>query len=187
MATQNSPEALKEQKTQILLHNVALGALVVCPIIAAMPPRKLDLYTASLVASSAIAGNYLFKERYGKTALQVGAGYVDTSAMIGTDGLPEKAKEMQARIREEKARLRGDTPTKEDPSKDKTILERVWMGNEKPDWKVERDRREKEALDEGRGYGGLIADQIWEVWNWGKDKNKDSESKSEQVTEPKEK
>jgi len=34
-------------------------------------------------------------------------------------------------------------------------------------WKVQRDAREKEALEDGRGYGGLIMDQIWEVWNWG--------------------
>lgn len=50
----------------------------------------------------------------------------------------------------------------------KGVLEKVWMGGEGEDWKQQRDRKEKEALEEGRGYGGLIADQIWEVWNWGR-------------------
>lgn len=38
------------------------------------------------------------------------------------------------------------------------------------DWKSERLREEREKLARGEGYGSLIMDQIWEVWNWG-DKN----------------
>ncbi|KAI8950805.1 hypothetical protein F4801DRAFT_321392 [Xylaria longipes] len=49
--------------------------------------------------------------------------------------------------------------------KDKGILERVWMGDAAPDWKEKRDKKEKEALQEGGGgYLGLITDQIAEVW-----------------------
>jgi hypothetical protein len=57
--------------------------------------------------------------------------------------------------------------------KERGIIEKVWMGNEPDDWKVKRDQKEKEALEEGRGYGGLIMDQIWDVWSWGKDKNEE--------------
>jgi len=36
-------------------------------------------------------------------------------------------------------------------------------------------REEREALEEGRGYGSLIVEQIWEVWNWDKEKDEDGE------------
>jgi len=52
----------------------------------------------------------------------------------------------------------------------------------KADWKVARDAREKEALEEGRGYGGLIVDQIWEVWNWGRERP-ERPDKTEEVGE----
>lgn len=34
-------------------------------------------------------------------------------------------------------------------------------------WKENRLREEREALEEGKGYGDIIMEQIWEVWNWG--------------------
>ena len=50
----------------------------------------------------------------------------------------------------------------------KGMGKRLWMGGEREGWKERRLREEREALEEGRGYGGLIWDQIWEVWNWEK-------------------
>ena len=35
-------------------------------------------------------------------------------------------------------------------------------------WKVEREKEIKEDIEEGKGFGDMIIDQIWEVWNWGK-------------------
>jgi hypothetical protein len=35
-------------------------------------------------------------------------------------------------------------------------------------WKVEREQEIKEEIEEGKGFGDMIMDQIWEVWNWGK-------------------
>lgn len=37
-------------------------------------------------------------------------------------------------------------------------------------WVQERAAEETDALDVGKGYGDIIMDQIWEVWNWGKPK-----------------
>lgn len=48
------------------------------------------------------------------------------------------------------------------------LSKKLWMGSESEGWKERRVREEREALEEGRGYAGLILDQIWEVWNWGK-------------------
>ena len=117
--------------------------------------------------------------------------------------LPAKAQEMQIRLREEKVRreeaitggigemrrkgeelaerVRLEKEQKE--KEDRGLLEKVWMGSEGEDWKEKRDQREKEALEEGKGYGGMIMDQIWEVWNWGRDKTEEIKEKDEKVIE----
>lgn len=58
-------------------------------------------------------------------------------------------------------------------SGDKSVLNRLWMGDEKEGWQERRIEEEKRALEEGRSYGSLILDQVWEVFNW--DKKKDGE------------
>lgn len=72
---------------------------------------------------------------------------------------------------------------REEERKERGLLEKVWMGSEGDDWKAKRDAREKAALEEGRGYGGLIVDQIWEVINWGKDKAEEVKEIDEKVVE----
>ena len=62
-----------------------------------------------------------------------------------------------------------------------------WTGGEKSTWKKDRDRREKEALEEGKGYGDMITEQIWEVWNWGRDKAEEVKEIDEKAVKEKEK
>jgi len=125
--------------------------------------------------------------------------------------LPEKAREIQIRLREERERMKErdekamrlfggekagweleernnsailqEVERKKEEAKERGIIEKVWMGSEGDDWKAKRDQREKEALEDGRGYGGLIMDQIWEVWNWGKDKVEEVKEVDEKVVE----
>lgn len=169
----------KQQQVQNFLHNIAIGSVILCPLVIALPPRKLDFYTFSLMAGTFVAGNHLVSERYGKSVLQSTSDFMNdrVAGVVSGDGLPEKAREMQMRIKEEKARLGIKT------EKEKSAIEKLWMGEEKEDWKIERDRREKEALEDGRGYGGLIADQIWEVWNWGKKNAEEIEEIDKKVIE----
>lgn len=54
---------------------------------------------------------------------------------------------------------------------------------EKPQWKKERDAREREALEQGKGYGDLIMDQIYEVWNGGKEKVEEVKEVDKKVVE----
>jgi len=56
----------------------------------------------------------------------------------------------------------------------------LWMGQEEEGWAERRGREEREKLAEGRGYGGLIVDQIWEVWNWDKKPRKEGEEEEEE-------
>jgi hypothetical protein len=64
-------------------------------------------------------------------------------------------------------------------NKDKGVLEKIWMGDAAPDWKEQRDQKEKEALQEGGvGYLGLITEQIAEVFGRGKkDEKTDDDTK----------
>lgn len=87
---------------------------------------------------------------------------------VGEDG--KVLEEVKRRQEEEEIKKRG-------------ILEKVWMGNEGKDWKQKRDQNEKEAMEDGRGYGGLIKEQIWEVWNWGRDKVEEVKEVDEKVVE----
>jgi hypothetical protein len=120
--------------------------------------------------------------------------------------LPPKAKEMQTRLREEKlrreeaaiggiedvrrkgeelSRLREQERVQKE--KERGLLEKVWMGNEGDDWKEKRDRREREALEEGKGYWDLIKEQIWDVWSSSEKKVEELKEVDERVVEEKKK
>jgi hypothetical protein len=107
---------------------------------------------------------------------QSGAGKVDVSSAS------EEKKGVLAQVEGLKGR-REERVEVEDGKKTgiPAAVEKIWLGGEGEDWKTKRDRREKEALAEGKGYYDLIADQIWEVWNWGKDKAEDIKEKDEKV------
>lgn len=87
--------------------------------------------------------------------------------------LPEKAWRRREEMRlererreaalpeEERAALRAAREKKE--SAQRGFVERFWMGKETEDWKAERARKEKEALEEGKGYGDIIVGQLKEV------------------------
>ncbi|KAI0490809.1 hypothetical protein F4859DRAFT_24152 [Xylaria cf. heliscus] len=82
----------------------------------------------------------------------------------GLEGWTEDQKRalLEAYERQRREELQGHGA---DGGKEKGVLEKIWMGNATPDWKEKRDKREKEALQEGGGgYLGLITDQIAEVW-----------------------
>lgn len=42
-------------------------------------------------------------------------------------------------------------------------------------WKIQREKEIKEDVEEGKGFGDMIMDQIWEVWNQGKVEEEDDE------------
>jgi hypothetical protein len=175
-----------------ILHNVALGALIVCPIVILLPPRKLDIYTLALVGGTFFGANQLTYESTGTSLVSRQKRWMES--MSPGHQLPPKALEMQARLKAEKeyrlrqsegllvkgkeeregkvlqelARKKEEDRAKEE--KERGLVQKIWMGSEGDDWKAKRAEKEKEALAEGRGYGGLIVDQIWEVWNWGQDK-----------------
>ncbi|KAF1918382.1 hypothetical protein BDU57DRAFT_197546 [Ampelomyces quisqualis] len=172
-----SPEqrlALEQQaRYNRIVRNLAIGGVVLCPLIAFLPPRKLDLYTFSLGVGFYLSADHL-------CTAQTGRGLIaNISPFKAIEALPtDRAREMQKMIREERdkgRRLAGNAEEKEE----RGILDRLWMGDEKEGWKERRLQEERQALEEGKGYLDIIIDQIWEVWNWDKKKNDEDAGKKE--------
>lgn len=184
---QPTPEETKSYATT--LHRAALFTLIVCPALAAIPPRKFDTYTIGLIGLTGFSANYLYKESRGHSIWHViGGDKADTlrKETVGEDGdgtLPTaRAREFQKQLRElreREARAGGRVLPPSGEEKKATILDKVYYGSEKPEgWRERRAREDQEKLAEGKGYGDIIMEQIWEVWNWGKtDDENDDEKK----------
>lgn len=178
-ATETLPKADREGYDK-LAHRLSIWLLVACPAIAMLPPRKLDLYTFGLGGMTLIAAEHLARERTGKSILQrVGNGF-DSAVQPGNHMPTERARqmqEMQRRAKEEREtmlRAAGQEQEKKQQEQ-QNALQRVWMGGETEGWRERRLKEEREAIEEGKGYGGLIMDQIWDVWNWGRGKEQEED------------
>ncbi|KAG9228051.1 hypothetical protein BJ875DRAFT_478541 [Amylocarpus encephaloides] len=190
------------RKQAQLIHTASIAVVVLCPIVLALPPRKLDAYSAALVSLTFVGGNQLAQEYTGRSILT-------RIQHFGTERPPRAeapipisenalAQSMQERIALGKDKMSGK-PNSEPFTKDGAALssqildevarKQIIDGQKriaKPAWKEERDRKEKEMLEEGKGYGDLISEQIWEVWNWGSDKTEQVKEKDKKVDEEKE-
>lgn len=195
MSSDDTPDSLQAARQNDYFKFKRYAAwtfIVAAPILIAAPPRKLDLNTAALSAAFGVSANYLYKDSnpHGRGLIDdLGVKYFGTSPVStqttstsSSEGklsnlfntLPtEKAQQVQAQLR---AAKESSIKSQEELEKyqsakrfeDRSIPEKIWMGSETENWKEKRLREEQEALDEGKGYGDLIMDHIWEVWNWGK-------------------
>jgi hypothetical protein len=165
-----TPEPTLEQKIHMtdsyhkFVHTTSLAMLVVAPVLIALPPRKLDFYTFTLGGIFAISGNQLLRERNGVGILGLLPGKSAAAGIVAAS---------QGRILEE--------PIKMD-AKVKQV-----MREGKEGWKGKRLREEQEKIDQGEGYGAMITDQIWDVWNWGEKKAEGLQEKDKLVIKQKEK
>lgn len=186
----SSSEPTLEQKIRMtnsfgtFVHNASLAMLVIAPVLIVLPPRKLDLYTFSLFGAFVVSANQLTKERTGAGLLY---------QMPGAKP-PAIALEYQERMRQKRllddpqqGTIQGGLQKRGIEHRKSEGLEKMakelWMGDEKPGWKEKRLAEEQKKLDEGEGYGSMIVDQIWEVWNWGEKKAENLKEKDEQVVE----
>lgn len=172
------------------LHNTSLTLLVLAPVLIALPPRKLDIYTLSLASAFALSANHLTAERTGAGIL---AHMTPSWALArppprqpqpSTPSTPTRSEEFSARYAAEKAqrRLLDDPSSPQPPTQTPpSALQELWLGGEREGWKERRLREEQEKLDQGEGYGGMIMDQIWEVWNWGERKAEEVKDKDRAV------
>jgi hypothetical protein len=194
--------------------------LIASPILIALPPRKLDLYTVSLTGAFAVSGEYLYREKHNGQGIgdalrrrAVGRNTAGPASSLGEAGIADaatssppasttkktssfnlfrdlpsdRAQEVQAKLRvAQEIHMREGTAVSEELEKlkrrhdeqrqsEKSIVERIWIGNETEGWKERRLREEQKALNEGKGYGDLIMEHIWDVWTWGKNKSPPSD------------
>ncbi|KAF1927582.1 uncharacterized protein M421DRAFT_421424 [Didymella exigua CBS 183.55] len=157
------------QRYTRILRNVAIGGVVICPIIMLMPPRKLDLYTFSLGLGFYLSADHLCESYYGRGLV------TQLSPFRAAADLPtERAREVQAKIREAREEERRKLGTKE---QGEGVLTKIWMGGESEGWKERRLEEEKKAIEEGKSFSDMIFEQIWDVWNWDKKGKGDGEKK----------
>ncbi|KAK3952813.1 hypothetical protein QBC32DRAFT_340607 [Pseudoneurospora amorphoporcata] len=164
------PSAENHYGTPNLLHNSAIIVSVLAPIALLLPGRgrgKFSVQNAILSSGTFWGFNQLSFDYTGKSIYQRSnekwAGILSTG-----DALPEQAKKNKALIEAERARRKlaqEQADQKAELDKNGGVLTKIWMGDEKEGWKEKRLEEEKKALESGKGYGSLIMDQIWEVWN----------------------
>ncbi|KAF2709930.1 hypothetical protein K504DRAFT_466384 [Pleomassaria siparia CBS 279.74] len=159
----------QKAKYESFARKAAFGGVIICPLIAFLPPRKLDLYTFSLAVGTYLSADHLSDSYTNRGLIENAFRKVRFNPI--PDLPTDKARETQERLRQE--RLEKDGEAMQKANDEKNLLHRLWMGNEGPDWKEKRIAEERQALEEGKTYTGMILDQIWEVWNW--DKNKGAE------------
>jgi hypothetical protein len=167
-----------------LIHAVSLVAVVLCPVILALPPRKLDVYSILLVSGTCVGGNQLAREYTGRSIVK---RVQEIPASFGFGTLYSKRERESVWLGTDGARLKENNRIPIADIKNTSILEEIEKqkvaseAHAKPKWKEERDRKEIDAAQEGKGYGDLIMEQIWDVWNWGREKADDLKEKDEKV------
>ncbi|KAK3403172.1 hypothetical protein B0T20DRAFT_400208 [Sordaria brevicollis] len=176
------PSAENHYGTPNLLHNSAIIVSVLAPIGLLLPGRgrgQFSVQNAILSSGTFWGFNQLSYDYTGKSIYQRSNEKWGSILSVG-DSLPEQAKKNKALIEAERARRKlaqDQADAKAEAEKNGGVLTKIWMGDEKEGWKEKRLEEEKKALESGKGYGSLIMDQIWEVWNQeGKDgKKKDGD------------
>ncbi|KAL4871108.1 hypothetical protein BDV12DRAFT_194754 [Aspergillus spectabilis] len=174
--------------------NLAIAFLITSPILLAIPPRRLNPASVFHISAFTISANHVTGQKTGRSILDRIEDRISSKSrhnpapsFLGggdTGGLPtEKAREIHEKIREAReARLKDEGLSREEKEvlrarqgQERGVVERVWMGNETGGWKERRLREEQKALDEGKGYGDLIKEHIWDVWTWGESRKDDNE------------
>lgn len=166
-------------------HYAALTFLIASPVLIALPPRKLDHLTVLLAGAFCVSANHLTRERTGRSIVErIEARITSTPSLVMSDLPSQRAQEIQAKLRAARdAQIREGSLVGEELERlkarreqERGVAERIWMGGETEGWKERRLREEQKALAEGKGYGDLIKEHIWDVWTWGqKDGGKEEE------------
>ncbi|KAI1332026.1 hypothetical protein F5Y16DRAFT_358347 [Xylariaceae sp. FL0255] len=188
------------------IHYVALFVTPISAIGLLLPPRRLEFRAFVLGGVVVWGTNQLAHDYSGKSfnmriaekaAVYTGTELSDKAKETRAKILEDKDRRAKIKFLHDELAKAGEGQTieslspesrallleafekkrkEEEEAKEKSLLNRVWMGDAAPDWKEKRDAKEKEALKEGGGgYLGLITDQLSEVWSGGK-KDKDGEN-----------
>lgn len=176
MATQPPTEILaqREKDYERFKNYTAIGFLIASPILIALPPRKLDHLTVLLTSAFCISANHITRERTGRSIVDRLESRLTTRPAVFRELPSNRAEEIQARLRAAREVQMREAAGEElekmkaRQNQEKGVAERVWMGGESEGWMERRLKEEQKAIEEGKGYGDLIMEHIWDVWNWGR-------------------
>ncbi|KAF2470063.1 uncharacterized protein BDR25DRAFT_334568 [Lindgomyces ingoldianus] len=157
----------QKARYESLARTAAIGGIIICPLIAVLPPRKLDMYTFGLGICFYLSADHLSTSYTGRSLIE---NYSWKMRDVGSALPTERAREFQRMQEERKAREREQRGEGGVADVKKGVLTRIWMGGEKEGWRERRMQEEREKLERGESYTSMILDQIWEVWNWDKKK-----------------
>ena len=138
------------------LRNTAIVTAVACPILALLPPRKLDFCTAGLGITTVYSTSYLVRDYTGRSIQQHITGYrppVVPREHLQADEAHTQAADAVRLERQEALRA--------------SVAEQV-EASKQAKWAQERNQEVQDALDVGKGFADIIIDQVYEVWHWGK-------------------
>ena len=171
-APQRQPTPSETQRYVNTIHNVALVAVIACPILALLPPRKLDVYTIGLIGTTAYSGNYLVRERSGRSMWQyVVNGSPSPAAAVEPSVSPTEQASLEKELQYAKQEMH-----RLNPSSSPSVSAEVQAAyTQREAWKAQRNQEIQDDLDVGKGIGEMITDQVWEVWNWGRGKGGEDE------------
>ncbi|GKZ17385.1 hypothetical protein AbraIFM66951_004685 [Aspergillus brasiliensis] len=169
-------QARREADYERFKTAAAYTFLLASPVLIALPPRKLDNLTVLLTSAFCISANHLTREYTGRSIVDRIEARISRNPIAALSDLPsQRAQEIQAKLKAARdAQIRDGSAVGEElerlkarQAQEKPALEKIWMGGETEGWKERRIREEQKALEEGKGYGDLIKEHIWDVWNWG--------------------
>lgn len=168
--------AEQQAKFARMTRNLAIGGLVFCPLVALLPPRKLDFYTYSLAVGFYLSVDHLSEIHTGRGLLL----HLGTGLGFGSKSSTEQPQELQKVLKEEREKSRKmlERPESEPEPESMGVmgaLRKIWMGDEQEGWKARRTEEQKKAFEEGKTYTDLIVGQISDVVNWDKKKSGNDE------------
>ncbi|EEP79999.1 predicted protein [Uncinocarpus reesii 1704] len=157
----------------------AITFVVAAPVLIALPPRKLDLYTISLASAFLFSANHVVADQTGRSIMErLDARFGGRKGPGMFSDLPtSRAEEVSQQIRlareaarqPELQRQRAQQGGEQDKGGLTDLGKKVWMGGETEGWRERRMEEERKALEEGKGYGDLIMDHIRDAIGMEKD------------------
>jgi hypothetical protein len=174
-STMSHPQEPQRQPTRAenvdyakTLRNTALVTAVACPLLMLLPPRKLDFFTAGLGITTVYSTNFLVRDYTGRSIQQHITGY--RPPIVSRESLQTVEAHAHA---SDAIRLERQEALK--ASKERASIAEQVEATKQAKWAEERNKEVQDALDIGKGFGDIIIDQVYEVWNWGKKRDDDDE------------
>ncbi|OCT44742.1 hypothetical protein CLCR_06353 [Cladophialophora carrionii] len=152
------------------LHTSTLAACVLAPVLIALPPRKLDLYTFFLSGAFIASVDYQARERAGLGIM----GYASRRFM---------SREQSRSMGQDGANLVLESSRLLEESSPRLVQSSSLQHKAQEDWKQLRLKEEQEKLDRGEGYWSMIVEQVWHVWNQEEKKVEQLKERDEEVVQ----